>query len=82
MLPYQGASRCSFRQRANLSSTWYLVATSWIVARDAEIIRAFCTACADEIGTTQVLCYQRSIGVGESLGTSTLSPMLGNESDA
>ena len=39
-----------------------------IVTRDAEIIWAFCTACADEIGTSQVLCYQRSIGVGESVG--------------
>ena len=39
-----------------------------IVARDAEIIRTFCTACADEIGTSQVVCYQRGIAVGERVG--------------
>lgn len=39
-----------------------------IVARNAEILKAFCTACADEIGTSQVLCYQRNIAVGERLG--------------
>lgn len=39
-----------------------------IVARNAEITRAFCTACAEKIGTSQVVCYQRSIAVGERLG--------------
>ena len=39
----------------------------YIVARDAEIIRTFCTACAEEIGSSQVVCYQRSIAVGERL---------------
>ncbi len=39
-----------------------------IVAKYVEIILAFCTACAEEIGTSQVICYKRSIAVGERLG--------------
>ena len=38
------------------------------IARDAELITAFCTACAKERGTHQVLCYQRSLAVGEVVG--------------
>ena len=36
------------------------------VARDADT--AFCTACAKEIGTAQVLCYQRTLAAGEVVG--------------
>ena len=39
----------------------------YIVARDAEIFRTFCTACAQDIGTSQVVCYQRNTAVGERL---------------
>ena len=39
-----------------------------IVSRNVEIVRAFCTACAEEIGASQALCYQRNIAVGERLG--------------
>jgi len=39
-----------------------------IVAKYVEIILTFCTACADEIGTSQVICYKRGIAVGERLG--------------
>ena len=41
------------------------------VARDAEIVTAFCTACAEEIGTAQVLCYQRTLAAGEVVGIDT-----------
>ena len=39
-----------------------------VVANHAELITAFCTACAESIGTHQVLCYQRNVGVGEVVG--------------
>ena len=38
------------------------------VARHAEIVTAFCTACAEAAGTRQVLCYQRSLATGEVVG--------------
>ena len=42
-----------------------------VVANHAELITAFCTACAESIGTHQVLCYQRNVGVGEVVGIDT-----------
>ncbi len=39
-----------------------------IVANKAELITAFCTACADDLGTHQVLCYQRTLAIGEVVG--------------
>ena len=42
-----------------------------VVANHAELITAFCTACAESIGTHQVLCYQRNVGVGEVVGVQT-----------
>ena len=38
------------------------------VAARAELITAFCTACAESIGTHQVLCFQRNLAVGEVVG--------------
>ena len=38
------------------------------VAREAEIVTAFCTACALEIGAPQVLCFQRTLATGEVVG--------------
>ena len=38
------------------------------VAKRAELITAYCVACAESIGTAQVLCYQRNLGVGEVVG--------------
>ena len=38
------------------------------VANRAELITAYCVACAESIGTAQVLCYQRSLAVGEVVG--------------
>ncbi len=42
-----------------------------VVANRAELITAFCTACADAMKTHQVLCYQRNVGVGEVVGVQT-----------
>ena len=39
-----------------------------IVAARAELITAFCTACAEELQTGQVLCYQRTLAKGEVVG--------------
>ncbi len=38
------------------------------VANRAELITAYCVACAESIGTHQVLCYQRNLAVGEVVG--------------
>ena len=42
-----------------------------VVANRAELITAFCTACADAMKTHQILCYQRNVGVGEVVGVRT-----------
>ena len=42
-----------------------------VVANHAEIITAFCVACAESMNTHQVLCYQRNVGVGELVGLVT-----------
>ena len=41
------------------------------VANRAEVITAYCTACAESIGTHQVLCYQRNLAIGEVVGLRT-----------
>ena len=41
------------------------------VTRNAELVTAFCTVCAGEIGTAQTLCYQRTLATGEVLGIET-----------
>ena len=38
------------------------------VANRAELITAYCVACAESIGTDQVLCYQRNLAIGEVVG--------------
>ena len=42
-----------------------------VVASHAELITAFCTACAESLNTHQALCYQRNVGVGEVVGLVT-----------
>ena len=42
-----------------------------VVANRAELITAFCTTCAESIGTGQVLCYQRNLAIGEVVGIVT-----------
>ena len=39
-----------------------------MVAQQAELITAFCKACANEKNTDQVLCYQRTLATGELIG--------------
>ena len=39
-----------------------------VVARDAELITAFCRTCARELGAHQVLCFQRTLATGEVVG--------------
>ena len=41
------------------------------VASRAELKTAYCTACAESIGTHQVLCYQRNLAIGEVVGLTT-----------
>ena len=38
------------------------------VANRAELITAYCVPCAEIIGTSQVLCFQRNMAVGEVVG--------------
>ena len=38
------------------------------VANRAELITAYCVHCAESIGTHQVLCFQRSLAIGEVVG--------------
>ena len=38
------------------------------VTRNAEIVTAYCTACAEGMRTSQVVCYQRNVAVGEVVG--------------
>ena len=47
------------------------------VAAHAELITAFCTACAESIGTHQVLCYQRNRAIGEVIGIDTRPKDIG-----
>ena len=39
-----------------------------IVAQKPELITAFCQACAKEMNTSQVLCFQRTLANGEVVG--------------
>ena len=39
-----------------------------VVANRAELITAYCLTCAEEIGSSQVLCYQRNLAIGEVVG--------------
>ena len=42
-----------------------------VVARAAELVTVFCVACAREMNTRQVACYQRNTAVGEIVGLNT-----------
>ena len=43
------------------------------VANRAELITAYCVDCAESMGTSQVLCYQRNLAIGEVIGLGTSS---------
>lgn len=38
------------------------------VARDADIVTAYCKTCATRLRTSQALCFQQTHGVGEVVG--------------
>ena len=42
-----------------------------VVANHAELITAFCVLCAKAMGTSQMLCYQRTLATGEVVGVRT-----------
>ena len=39
-----------------------------VVANRAELITAYCAACAESIDTEQVLCFVRNLAIGEVVG--------------
>ncbi|MCY4529749.1 MAG: hypothetical protein OXD46_12045 [Chloroflexi bacterium] len=43
------------------------------VANRAELITAYCVDCAESMGASQVLCYQRNLAIGEVIGLGTSS---------
>ena len=47
------------------------------VANRAELITAFCVACAESMKTDQVLCYQRNLAIGEVVGIDTRRKDIG-----
>ena len=51
------------------SGTWLV--RRMTVANRAELITAYCVDCAESMGTSQVLCYQRNLAVGEVVGIVT-----------
>ena len=48
-----------------------------VVANRAELVTAYCLACAEAIGSAQVLCYQRNLAVGEVIGIETGNSDIG-----
>lgn len=54
--------------RHNLADGGYVLVRRMTVAKHAEIIAAFCLACAQAARTEQVLCYQLTRAVGEVVG--------------
>ena len=56
--------------RHETAATGPVLVRRMVVARGAELISVFCTACAEELGTRQVACYQRNTAVGEVVGLS------------
>ena len=59
--------------RHNLPQDGSVLVRRVIVASHAEIVTAFCTACAQSMKTGQVLCYQRTLATGEVVGVKTNS---------
>ena len=47
------------------------------VANPAELITAYCTACAESMETDQVLCYQRNTAIGEVVGIENVHRDIG-----
>ncbi len=57
--------------RHNLPEGGSVLVRRMTVANRAELITAYCIACAESIGTRQVLCYQRNLAIGEVVGIET-----------
>ena len=62
---------------SDFSLRWYelkngsrIIAKKIIVGKKAELITAYCKECAKEKDTSQVMCYQRVLAVGELVGFS------------
>ena len=47
------------------------------VANRAELITAYCVDCGESMGTSQVLCYQRNLAIGEVVGIATAHKDIG-----
>ena len=47
------------------------------VANRAELITAYCVACAESMATPQVLCFQRNLAIGEVVGLDTRTNDIG-----
>ena len=54
--------------RHNLSEGGSVLVRRMTVANRAELITAYCVACAESMGTPQVLCFQRNLAIGEVVG--------------
>ena len=54
--------------RHNLPEGGSVLVRRMTVANRAELITAYCVACAESIGTAQVLCFQRNLAIGEVVG--------------
>ena len=54
--------------RHNLPDGGSALVRRMTVANRAELITAYCVACAESMGTPQVLCYQRNLAIGEVVG--------------
>ena len=64
-------------ERSDLSVTLYrhrlleggsVLVRRMTVTNRAELITAYCVACAESFPTSQVLCYQRNLAIGEVVG--------------
>ena len=71
---YHPATEEEIRKRSiklyvhHLPEGGYVMLKRITVSNKAELITAFCKACAKDKDTNQVLCYQRSLAKGEIVG--------------
>ena len=63
--------------RHNLPEGGSVLVRRITVANRAELITAYCVACAESIGTDQVLCYQRNTAIGEVVGIENVHGEIG-----
>ena len=57
--------------RHNLQEGGSVLVRRITVASRAELITAYCTACAEGMNTAQVLCFQRNLAIGEVVDIGT-----------